>query len=198
MKLLTALVRGVCTLGLPVVLLGSTVAQEGAILLYEQNYSEAVSFSSADAPLLRDFYVVIPNSTKTKWSGAGGGVIVTPFKTPSLSERYSGSFIIDTTAPKGPGVTLKPAGFDGKLAEDTMRLYVGRSKANGIPEVNESQERETAMAIVDSKFPISTLSFVRFDIKEWEVLDSVVSYDIDISFWGKRDTEPDIGEGLES
>lgn len=198
MKLLTALVRGVCTLGLPVVLLGSTVAQEGAILLYEQNYSEAVSFSSADAPLLRDFYVVIPNSTKTKWSGAGGGVIVTPFKTPSLSERYSGSFIIDTTAPKGSGVTLKPARFDGKLAEDTMRLYVGRSKANGAPEVNEPQERETAMAIVDSKFPISTLSFVRFDIKEWEVLDSVVSYDIDISFWGKRDAEPDIGEGLES
>lgn len=197
MKLVTTLVRGVCTLGLPVVLLGSTVAEEGAILLYEQNYSEAVSFSRADAPLLRDFYVVIPNSTKTKWSGAGGGVIVTPFETPSLSERFSGSFIIDTTAPKQSGVTLKPAGFDGKLAADTMRLYVGRSKANGAPEVRNSRERETALAIVDSKFPISTLSFVRFDIKEWEVLDSVVSYDIDISFWGKRAKEPGATEEFE-
>jgi hypothetical protein len=66
MKILTALVRGVCTLGLPVVLLGSTVAEEGAILLYEQNYSEAVSFSSADAPLLRDFYVVLANSPERR------------------------------------------------------------------------------------------------------------------------------------
>ncbi len=190
MKLLMTLVRGVCALGLPVVLLGSTVAQEGAILLYEQNYSEAVSFSSADAPLLRDFYVVLPKMPESKWNGVGG-VIIAPFETPSLSERYSGSFIVDTTLPKASGVTLQPAGFDGKLAADTLRLYVGRSKATGTPKVNDSRERETALAIVDSKFPISTLSFVRFDIKEWEVLDSVVSYDIDISFWGKRGAEPD-------
>ena len=197
MKFITTLVRGAFALGLPVVLLGATVAQEGAILLYEQNYSEAVSFSSADAPLLRDFYVVIPGSSETKWSGAGGGVIVTPFETPSLSERYSGSFVIDTTAPRLSGVTLKPTGFDGKLAADTLRLYVGRSQSNNIPQVNDSRERETALAIVDSKFPISTLSFVRFDIKEWEVLDSVVSYDIDISFWGKRGKKPETSEGLE-
>ena len=196
MKFLTTRVGRVCALALPAVLLGSTVAKEGAILLYEQNYSEAVSFSSADAPLLRDFYVVLANSPETNWSGAGG-VIVRPFETPSLSERFSGSFIVDTTAPKESGVTLKPAGFDGKLAADSLRLYVGRSKTGTGPKVDDSRARETALAIVDSKFPISTLSFVRFDIKEWEVLDSVVSYDIDISFWGKRGTGTDTTDGLE-
>ena len=45
----------------------------------------------------------------------------------------------------------------------------------------DSRVREAALALVDSKLPFSTLSFVRFDINEWEVLDSVVSYDIDIS-----------------
>ncbi|UCH46439.1 MAG: hypothetical protein JSU95_09895 [Betaproteobacteria bacterium] len=196
MRFLTTRVGRVCTLGLPVVLFSSTVAQEGAVLLYEQNYSEAVSFSSADAPLLRDFYVVLSNSPETNWSDAGG-VIVTPFETPSLSERYSGSFIVDTTVPKQSGVTLKPAGFDGKLAADSLRLYVGRSKTGTGPKVDDSRAREAALAIVDSKFPIRTLSFVRFDIKEWEVLDSVVSYDIDISFWGKRASEPDTADGLE-
>jgi hypothetical protein len=126
-----------------------------------------------------------------------GGVIVTPFETPSLSERFTGSFIVDTTAPRQSGVTLKPAGFDGKLAADSLRLYVGRSKTGTGPKIDDSRARETALAIVDSKFPISTLSFVRFDIKEWEVLDSVVSYDIDISFWGKRASEPDVAKGLE-
>lgn len=196
MNFLLTLVRGVCALGLTVVLLGSTVAQEGAVLLYEQNYSEAVSFHSADAPLLRDFYVVLPKMPESNWNGSGG-VIVTPFETPSLSERFSGSFIVDTTAPRESGVTLKPVGFDGKLAADTLRLYVGRSKTGTGPKIDDSRSRETALAIVDSKFPLSTLSFVRFDIKEWQVLDSVVSYDIDISFWGKRANETDSTDGLE-
>ncbi len=197
MKFISALFRSACALGLPVVLLGSTVAQEGAVLLYEQNYSEAVSFSSADASLLRDFYVVLPETAKSNWNGAGA-LIVKPFETPSLSERFSGSFIVDTTAPKQSGVTLKSAGFDGKLAADSLRLYVGRSKTGADPRIDDSRARDAALALVDSKFPISTLSFVRFDIKEWEVLDSVVSYDIDISFWGKRSSERDTTDGLES
>ncbi len=197
MKFLTTLIRGVCVSALPFVLLGSTVAQEGAILLYEQNYSEAVSFSRSDGPLLRDFYVVLTNSPNSKWSGVGGDVIVAPFETPSLSERFSGSFIVDTTLPKGTAVTVKPTGFDGKMAADSLRLYVGRSKAAGQREAG-SRVREAALALVDSKLPFSTLSFVRFDIKEWEVLDSVVSYDIDISFWGRPAAKEEAAAGLES
>ncbi len=198
MTFLTTFSRSVCVLTLPVFLIGSTIAQEGAILLYEQNYNEAVSFSSADAPLLRDFYVVIANAPESQWNNAGGDLIVTPFETPPLSGRYSGSFILNTTIPNLSRLWVQPAGFDGKLAADSLRLYVGRSETSDSLEADHSLARETALAIVDSKFPASTLSFVRFDIKQWEVMDSVVSYDIDISFWGKRNSELVINGGVES
>jgi len=184
MKFLNTLRLAVCALAIPVAMLGSTVAKDGAILLYQQNYNEAVSFSSADGPLLRDFYVVIANSPKSRFSGADGGVIVAPFDTPSLSNRFSGSFIIDATAPdrSGFGSRMK---FDGKLAADTLRLYVGRSVAASDTDHRQSRSREAALAIVDSHLPGSTLAFVRFDINQWEVSESVVSYDIDISYWGQ-------------
>jgi hypothetical protein len=177
---------GVAAYALPVILLSSTVGQDGAVLLYKQNYSEAVSFSRSDAPLLRDFYVVLANSPKAKWHAISGDVVVAPFQTPSLSGRYSGSFIVDTTAPRQVRAALQPTGFDGKMAADTLRLYVGRSKSRHNNEVDQRPPREAAFALVDSRLPLSALSFVRFDIKEWEVLDSVLSYNIDVSFWGRK------------
>jgi hypothetical protein len=178
-------------------MLSSTVAHDGAILLYQQNYNEAVSFSSADARSLRDFYVVIAGSARSTWSGAGGRVIVAPFKTQSLSSKYSGSFVVDTTASERADVASTEK-FDGKLAADTLRLYVGRAAADRDEAVHELTAREAALAIVDSRLPGSSLSFVRFDINQWEVSDSVVSYDIDISFWGRPAPETTPVAAIES
>lgn len=197
MKILKTLRIAVCALAIPVVLLSSTAARDGAILLYEQNYNEAVSFSSADAQSLRDFYVVIANSPKSKWSGAGGATIVAPFKTQSLSHTFSGSFIVDATAPDRRK-TASAVKFDGKLAADTLRLYVGRAPTDPNDIVHELTAREAALAIVDSRIPGSSLAFVRFDINQWEVSESVVSYDIDISYWGRPAVHPTTTEGVES
>ena len=89
---------GVVALALPIILLSSGVGQGGAVLLYKQNYSEAVSFSKADAPLLRDFYVVLGNQP-----GKGKSrdkIVIAPVQTPSLSGKFSGSFIVDTATLK--------------------------------------------------------------------------------------------------
>ncbi len=185
MNFLKTLRLGVVTMALPVVLISSTVGHDGAILLYEQNYSEAVSFSSTDAHALRDFYVVLANPNDNK-RGDHDQIMIAPVQTPSLSGKFSGSFIVDTATLNRSRVALQKADFDEKNHADTLRLYVGRSAPTDRPAShNKLFPREAALAVVDSLLPIRTLSFVRFDVKEWEVLDSVVSYDIDISFWGR-------------
>ena len=175
---------GVVALALPIILLSSGVGQGGAVLLYKQNYSEAVSFSKADAPLLRDFYVVLGNQP-----GKGKSrdkIVIAPVQTPSLSGKFSGSFIVDTATLNRSQVALQAADTSDKKHPDALRLYVGRSAPTDNPASRKKMfPREAALAIVDSLLPIRTLSFVRFDVKEWEVLDSVVSYDIEISFWGR-------------
>ena len=93
---------------------------------------------------------------------------------------------------------MKTADSNNKKHPDALRLYVGRSAPANSPASHKKMfPREAALAIVDSLLPIRTLSFVRFDVKEWEVLDSVVSYDIEISFWGKPANEQHIGKGLD-
>jgi len=183
MTFLKTLRLAVCALVLPVVVLGSTIAQDGAVLLFQQNYNEAVSFSSTDARLLRDFYVVIANSPKS--NTAGNDVIVAPLQTPSLNRSFSGSFIVDATAPARFAAASDTTGFDGRIAADTLRLYVGRSASANAPVRPETDARDSAVELVNSRFPGSSLAFVRFDVKQWEVSESVVSYDIDISFWGR-------------
>jgi hypothetical protein len=175
---------GVAALVLPVVLLSSAVGQDGAVLLYKQNYSEAVSFSKTDAPLLRDFYVVLGNQAEKGVSPHK--IVITPVQTPSLSGKFSGSFIVDTATLNRSHVALQYADSEQEKHADALRLFVGHSAPADSPAShNKMFPREAALAIVDSLLPIRTLSFVRFDVKEWEVLDSVVSYDIDISFWGR-------------
>ena len=175
---------GVVALALPIVLLGSGVGQDGAVLLYKQNYSEAVSFSKTDAHSLRDFYVVLGNQPGKNKSR--NKIVIAPVQTPSLSGKFSGSFIVDTATLNRSQVALQAADSSDKKHTDTLRLYVGRSAPDDGPVSHKKLfPREAALAIVDSLLPIRTLSFVRFDVKEWEVLDSVVSYDIEISFWGR-------------
>lgn len=187
---------GVAALALPIVLLSSVVGQDGAVLLYKQNYSEAVSFSKTDAPLLRDFYVVLGNQTGKDKSH--DKIVIAPVQTPSLSGKYSGSFIVDTATLNRSQVALQTADSADKKHADALRLYVGRSAPADSPASHNNMfPREAALAIVDSLLPIRTLSFVRFDVKEWEVLDSVVSYDIEISFWGRPANEPHGKKGLE-
>jgi len=187
---------GVVALALPIVLLGSGVGQDGAVLLYKQHYSEAVSFSKTDAHSLRDFYVVLGNQP-----GKGKSrdkIVIAPVQTPSLSGKFSGSFIVDTATLNRSQVALQTADSSDKKHADALRLYVGRSAPADSPASHKKMfPREAALAIVDSLLPIRTLSFVRFDVKEWEVLDSVVSYDIEISFWGKPDNEHRASKGLD-
>ena len=183
MTFLKTLKLAVCALALPVVMLSSTIAQGGAVLLYQQNYSEAISFSSTDATLLRGFYIVIANSPKS--DGASNDIIIAPLETPSLSGSFSGSFIVNATAPARSAAASDVAGFDGRIAADTLRLYVGRSNSDSASLVDQFGSRDAALELVDSRFPGSNLAFVRFDVNQWEVSDSVVSYDIDISFWGQ-------------
>lgn len=182
MNFLKTLRLGVAISALPVVLISSTIGQNGAVLLYERNYSEAVSFSRTDAPLLRDFYVVLSDPDGN--SKSRGKVMIAPLPTPSLGGKFSGSFIVDTTTLDRSRIALRTAAL--KNNSDTLELYVGRAGAADNPASdNTSFSKDTILATVDSLLPIRTLSFVRFDVKEWEVLDSVVSYDIDISFWGR-------------
>jgi len=187
---------GVAALALPVVLLSSAVGQDGAVLLYKQNYSEAVSFSKTDAHLLRDFYVVLGNQP-----GKGKShdqIVIAPVQTPSLSGKFSGSFFVDTATLNRSQLAVQRADSDNKKHADALRLYVGHSaRADNPASDNKMFSREAALAVVDSLLPIRTLSFVRFDVKEWEVLDSVVSYDIEISFWGKPANEPHTRKGLD-
>ena len=115
---------GVAALALPIVLLSSVVGQDGAVLLYKQNYSEAVSFSKTDAPLLRDFYVVLGNQTGKDKSH--DKIVIAPVQTPSLSGKYSGSFIVDTATLNRSQVALQTADSADKKHADALRLYVAR------------------------------------------------------------------------
>jgi hypothetical protein len=188
MKFLKALIRGICPLALPVALIGSTIAQEGAVLLHQENFNEVVSLSRTDAGLLRNFYVVLDNLADARLQGARESAVIAPFSTPSLSNYYSGSFIVNTAAPKHTEKMLMPAALaeDKQTKADTLQLYVGRANFENDRAVDDPRAPDVTLSVVGSRLPIDTLSFVRFDIKEWQVLESVVSYDIDISYWGPR------------
>ena len=178
---------GVCAAVIPVAMLGSTVAQSGAVLLHQQNYNEVVSFTTDDANALRDFYVV---ANVPHWQHDSDILAVAPLATPSLNRSFSGSFIVGTVAPLRTGLSSHAAGIRETIATNGMRLYVGRTASADKSTHAKPGYSEVALPIVDSIFPTDNVVFVRFDINHWEVAESVVSYDIDVSYWGSPVQQP--------
>jgi hypothetical protein len=165
---------------------GSTVAQQGAVLLHEQNYSETIGLRDADSPIVRQFYVAAANSPR--WDSINrkaSNISVAPFRTPLPGDKRAGPFILDTTAPDRSEFASRILELHTDAIDTEQGLYLGLAAANDDPKVATPVLPEFAIGTLDKPMAGSTLAFVRFDINEWEVSEGVLSYDIDISYWGK-------------
>ena len=188
MMLLNGLRLISCVPVLTVAVIGSTVAQEGAVLLHQQNYSETVGLGSGDAALFRQFYVAAANSPQ--WDHSGSNAVVAPFQTPPLRDGFSGSFILDATAPDRSEFASRIMDTYSQADENKPHLYLGLAASADEPAAAASGFPELTIGMLDAPAAGSTLAFVRFDINEWQVSEGVVSYDIDISYWGKPAAAP--------
>ncbi|HUU72417.1 MAG TPA: hypothetical protein VMW70_07315 [Burkholderiales bacterium] len=167
-------------------IIGSTVAQEGAVLLHEQNYSETVGVGDANSPVFRQFYVAAENSPR--WDRISRDISVAPFQTPQPGDARSGPFILDTTAPDRSEFASRILDSHSETGNDGPRLYLGLATASDDLDMKNPVFPELSIGTLDAPVTGSTLSFVRFDINEWEITDGVLSYDIDVSYWGKPAT----------
>jgi hypothetical protein len=183
MKHLKALRLAVSVALMTVAVIGSTVAQDGAVLLYEQNYRQLVGVSSADAPIFRHFYVAVEKSRGRKVTNRY--VIVSPFETPLLRDGFSGSFFVDVTGPDRSAFASRIRDLYEQRDVKNRRIYLGLSAAPDAPAVGTFGSPKMTIGKLDLPRPGSTLSLVRFDINRWDVSDGVVSYDIKISYWGR-------------
>ena len=189
MTFLKTFTLGVCVQAMAVVIAGSTVVQDEAVLLYEKNYNQGVGLGDSDAPSFQHFYDVVAKSPRRNNTGRDG--LVAPFETPPLGDGFSGSFVFDTAAPDRSEFASRITDFVEQFDAEGLRLYVGLSAAPNIPAVSVFGSPETILGIHDSRLPGSTLEFVRFDINKWHVSGGVVSYDINISYWGQPAPGPD-------
>ena len=183
MKFLNTFRLAICVQVLAVAMAGSTVAQEDAVLLYQQNFNQGIAHSETDAPMFRHFYNF--DTKVSKRANNGGKIAAVPFETPPLRDGFSGSFVFDTIAPDRSRFAARITDFKEQLDFEGLRLYVGLSAKQNNPEVDAFGERESSLGIHDSRLPGSKLEFVRFDINEWHVSAGVVNYDINISYWGQ-------------
>ena len=174
---------------------GSSVAEQGAVLLQERNFSETVSLRDADSPVVRQFYVAKANSPR--WDSINrqdnNVISVAPFRTPLPGERRTGSFIVDTTAPDRSEFASRILATYDEAGTSEPDLYLGLAAVNEEPDAASPMHREVSIGQLDRPSTGSSLAFVRFDINQWEVSDGVLTYDIDVSYWGKpavSDEEP--------
>jgi hypothetical protein len=189
MKFLTTFRLAVCVHVLAVAMVGSTVAQDEAVLLYETNYNQGIGLRDTDAPMFRHFYNASAKSSRR--NDLSPDTIVAPFETPPLSDGFSGSFVFDTNAPARSEFAARITDFQEQLDVEGLRLYVGISAKQDNPNVDAFGAPETSLGILDSRLPGSKLEFVRFDINEWQVSAGVVNYDINISYWGHPALDPE-------
>ena len=189
MKFLNTLKLAICIQVLAVAMAGSTVAQEEAVLLYQQNFNQGIAHSETDAPMFRHFYNL--DTKKSKWNNKVARIASVPFETPPLKDGFSGSFVFDTIAPDRSEFAARITDFKEQLDFEGLRLYVGLSAKRDNPEADAFGAPETSLGIHDSPLPGSKLEFVRFDINEWHVSAGVVNYDINISYWGRPASEPE-------
>ena len=184
MRIFETLGLAICIQFMAVAVVGSTVAQEDAILLYEKNFNQGVGLGETDVALFRHFYDVVPTKT-SRWNNSGGDVIVAPFETPPLRDGFSGTFIFDTTTPHRSEFASRITDFHEQSDSEGLRLYVGLSASPDEHAASTFGSPEKALGILDSRLPGSTLEYVRFDINKWQVSEGVVNYDVSISYWGQ-------------
>ena len=189
MKFLSTFRLAVCVHVLAIAMVGSTVAHDGAVLLYETNYNQGIGLRDTDAPMFRHFYNA--NAKTSKRNNAGGNIVVAPFETPRLKDGFSGSFVFDTIAPNRSEFAARITDYQEQLDTEGLRLYVGISAKQDDPELDAFGAPETSLGILNSRLPGSKLEFVRFDINEWQVSAGVVNYDINISYWGRPAPDPE-------
>ncbi len=174
----------VCTPLVGISMISSTVGHGGAVLLHRQNYSETVSVGIAATPQLPHVYVATANAPR--WSGINGGANVESFRSPPLQDGFAGSFILDATAADRSEFAARFLDFQKHPQRVGKRLYLGLGTAPDSPDGNSPLRSEVTIGTLDTPVDDSRIAFVRFDINEWEVSDGVVSYNIDISYWGRQ------------
>jgi hypothetical protein len=182
--LLNRLGLAICAPLVGLTVIGSTVAQDGVVLLHRQNYSETVGVGTATTPQVRHFYVATANAPR--WDRINADADVTPFRTPPLRNGFSGSFILDATAADRSEFAARILDYQSQPEVDGKRLYLGLGTSADSADDNASIRSELTIGTLETPVDGSELAFVRFDINEWEVSDGVVSYDIDVSYWGKQ------------
>ncbi len=192
--LLNRLGLAICTPAMGLAVIGSTVAQDGAVLLHRQNYSETVAVGSADAQQVRHFYVSTANAPR--WDRINADADVAPFRSPPLRDGFKGSFVLDATAADRSEFAARILDFQNQPELDGKRLYLGLATSSGSADGNRPIQSELTIGTLETPVDGSKLAFVRFDINEWEVSEGVVSYDIDISYWGKQVSSELTGETL--
>ncbi len=179
--LLNRLGLAICTPLVGISVIGSTVGQDGAVLLHRQNYSETVGVGTAETPQFRHVYVATANAPR--WDRINADANATPFRTPPLRSGFSGSFILDATAADRSEFAARILDFQSQPELEGKRLYLGLASS---ADSNSPIRSELTIGTLDTPVDGSKIAFVRFDINEWEVSDGVVSYDIDVSYWGKQ------------
>jgi len=174
----------ICTPLVGLTVIGSTVAKDGAVLLHRQNYSETVGVGAAGTLQTRHFYVATANAPR--WDRINADANATPFRTPPLPNGFSGSFILDATAGDHSEFAARVTDSQNHPELKGKRLYLGLATSSDSGDGNTPMQSELTIGALDTPADGSKLAFVRLDINEWEVSDGVVSYDIDVSFWGKQ------------
>lgn len=174
----------VCTPLVGISMIGSSVGHGGAVMLHRQNYNETVSIGIAATPQLPHVYVATANSPG--WSGINGGAHVESFRSPPLKDGFAGSFVLDATAADRSEFAARILDFQKHPQRKSKRLYLGLGTAPDSTEDNNPLRSDVTIGTLDTPVDGSRIAFVRFDINEWEVSDGVVSYNIDVSYWGRQ------------
>lgn len=189
MKHFKALRLAVCAALMTVAVIGSTVVRDEAVLLHQQNYRQFVGIGGNDAPFFRHFYVAVEKSRRRTITNRD--IIVSPFETPPLRDGFSGTFIVDVTQPDRSEFAARIRELYKQRDPGGPRLYLGLAAAADNPGAPLPDLSKITIGKLELPRPGSTLALIRFDINQWEVSDGVVSYDINVSYWGKPAPDPE-------
>ena len=164
-------------------MLGSTVKAERAILLDGQNFSQTIPLSSEDDAQPRRLVVSIADAASVS------GSVTKPFRARTMRNGFSGSFILDATAPDHSEFASHVAEFEAQQARKGLRLRVGLSESDIDEHADPAGAHQQTFELAESPFPENELAFVRFDVRQWEIAEGFLTYDIDVTYWGKQHTD---------
>ncbi len=178
MALFKALRLAMCVALVAIAAIGSSVTHEGPVLLHEQNYTRVVGFNGAAAPDFRNFYVAVE---KSRWrKPTDKDFIALPFETPSLSDGFSGSFLVDANESLRGGLASHFDSLARQPGSENLQLYLGFT-----PDAAATEAYKIPIGKLDLPAPGARVALIRFDIKRWHMAGGVVSYDIGVSYWGR-------------